>query len=112
MSAQTQRVIRFEHLTTEQGLPQDGVHAIYQDSVGFMWFGTQEGLVRYDGYTFRVYTLDPEDPSSLASGWVWSLVEDRKGDLWVGTDRGGLHRFNRAAETFEQFRYDKADQPV
>ena len=109
LSAQTPRVIRFEHMTTEQGLPQDGIHAIYQDSVGFMWFGTQEGLVRYDGYTFMVYTHDPEDPSSLASGWVWSLVEDRKGDLWVGTDRGGLHRFDRAAETFEQFRYDEAD---
>lgn len=108
--AENPRTIRFEHLSTEDGLPMEAVQAIHQDSDGFMWFGTQgEGLVRYDGYEFTVFRHDPDDPSSLASSWVWSILEDREGRLWVGTDGGGLHRFDATTETFERFMFDEAD---
>ena len=108
-SADTTRAIRFEHLSTEHGLPHDSIHAICQDRGGFMWFGTQEGLVRYDGYDLTLYDHDPSDPSTLASDWVWSVIEDRDGFLWVGTDGGGLHRFDRATATFGHFRFDEQD---
>lgn len=108
LSAETPRVIRFDHLSTDEGLPQEAVHAVYQDRVGFMWLGTQEGLVRFDGYDFTVYEHDPDEPSSLDNSWVWSIAEDRRGNLWIGTDGGGLHRFDRARETFEHFRHDDA----
>ena len=87
--------IRFERITTEHGLSQGTALSILQDSVGFMWLGTQDGLNRYDGYEFRVYKHDPTDPSSLPSNWIEALAEDAAGDLWIGT-QGGLARWRRS----------------
>ncbi|MCJ8272812.1 MAG: hypothetical protein MJK04_25870, partial [Psychrosphaera sp.] len=62
--------MRFERLTSEHGLSQMSVNAVLQDKQGFMWFGTQDGLNRYDGYQFKIYRSDRDDLSSLASNWV------------------------------------------
>jgi signal transduction histidine kinase/ligand-binding sensor domain-containing protein len=72
---------------------------ILQDRQGFMWFGTENGLARYDGYQFTVYQSDPGDPASLAHDTVYELLEARNGDLWVGTG-SGLDRFDPTAGTF------------
>jgi ligand-binding sensor domain-containing protein/serine phosphatase RsbU (regulator of sigma subunit) len=80
--------VRFEHLSTEEGLPQSHVTAIVQDRVGFMWFGTQEGLARYDGTGFTVYQHRMDGPSPLPSSYVTALAVDDKGILWIGTDSG------------------------
>ena len=109
LNADTSGTIRFQRLTSEDGLPQSAVHAVAQDSAGFMWLGTQEGLVRYNGYTFTTFEHDPQDPTSLGSGWIWSLLEDRQGDLWIGTDGGGLHRFDEADGSFERVMLAPAD---
>ncbi len=90
---------RFVHLSVEQGLSQSTVHAIFQDHIGFMWFGTGEGLNRYDGYTITVFKHDPKNPGSLPSDKVWALQEDSKHRLWVGTD-AGLCEFDRRTERF------------
>jgi signal transduction histidine kinase/ligand-binding sensor domain-containing protein/CheY-like chemotaxis protein/HPt (histidine-containing phosphotransfer) domain-containing protein len=94
--------LRFEHLSVEDGLAQESVLAIVQDADGFMWFGTQSGLSRYDGYRFTNFRHDVGDPATLINNWVRVLYVDRKGRLWIGTD-GGLDRYEPATGTFTHF---------
>jgi len=103
------RMFTFEHLTMEEGLSHDVVEAICQDRQGFMWFGTQAGLDRYDGYTIKTYRHDPNDPHSLSSNTGRALYEDRAGNLWVGTHDGGLDRFDPASGGFIHYRNDPTD---
>jgi hypothetical protein len=77
------RDLKFSHLTTKDGLAQDNVVAILQDRQGFMWFGTGEGLNRYDGHSFVVYRNDPKDPGSLSHNFIRDVFEDDQGYLWV-----------------------------
>ena len=104
-----ERNIRFGRVSLEQGLSQSAVNCIFQDGRGFMWFGTEDGLNRYDGHTFTVFKNDPEDPTSLAHNFVWSILEDRNGVLWVGTDGGGLSRLDRSQRSFTHFMNDPDD---
>jgi signal transduction histidine kinase/ligand-binding sensor domain-containing protein/DNA-binding response OmpR family regulator len=102
LSAQQERVA-FRHLTIADGLSQNAVQAILQDRRGFMWFGTKDGLNRYDGHEFVVFRHDPFDSTSVSDSEITALYEDKAGLLWVGTRGGGLNRFDRAAERFERF---------
>lgn len=95
--------IQFKHITTDEGLSQSNVTCILQDRRGFMWFGTQDGLNRFDGYSFTVYRNDPTNPASLSHNFIRVLYEDRQGRLWVGTEDGGLSLFNRDTETFVNY---------
>jgi len=108
-SAAELRNLRFERLSLEEGLSQSHVNAILQDSRGFMWFGTQDGLNRYDGYRFTVFKHDPFDPTSLSSNIVWAIHEAADGTLWVGTDGGGLDRFDPRTGVFAHHRHDPRD---
>ena len=107
--AQSQHV-KFEHLGTSDGLSQSNVICILQDSRGFMWFGTRDGLNRYDGYQFTVYKNDPLDRKSLGNSFIMDLVEDTKGYIWVATWGGGLDRYDRRTNQFLHFRHDPADR--
>ncbi len=98
-------VVQFQRIGLEEGLSQSVVNVILQDRQGFLWFGTQDGLNRYDGYNFKVYKPNPEDPNSLSDGWVESLYEDSDGYLWIGTYQGGLNRYDPNTDTFTQFRH-------
>jgi signal transduction histidine kinase/ligand-binding sensor domain-containing protein len=100
------RSVKFEHIGMEQGLSQSTVYCILQDRQGFMWFGTQGGLNKYDGYGFIVYKKDVFDSTSLSWNDVPAIHEDHAGTLWVGTSGGGLHRFDREKEQFTRFVYD------
>ena len=93
------RTLRFDQLSVEHGLAQESVLAIAQDRQGFMWFGGQSGLSRFDGYRVVVYKNIEGDKTSLADNWVGVLHVDRDGLLWVGTDNG-LDRFDPASQTF------------
>lgn len=93
---------KFEHITIEQGLSQSTIGCIFQDSRGFMWFGTQGGLDKYDGYNFTIYKPIPNDPGSLSGHEVNAICEDSYGALWVGT-RCGLNRFDPQKERFQHF---------
>jgi signal transduction histidine kinase/ligand-binding sensor domain-containing protein len=101
--------LRFEHLTSEDGLSNNRALAVTRDSQGFMWFGTLDGLNRYDGYEFRVYRHDPDDEHSLSADFIMALYLDRDDYLWVGTSGGGLNRYDPATEQFSHFRHDPAD---
>ncbi len=101
--------LRFEQLSTEQGLPQQSVLSVLQDRHGFMWFATQGGVARFDGYRTTVFRHDREDPSSLSANRVWRIFEDRQGTLWLGTAEGGLNRFDAASESFRAYRHDPAN---
>lgn len=96
------RSLRFERLSIEQGLSQQSVLTILQDRRGFMWFGTQAGLNRYDGYRVTVYRTDPDNPDSLPDNYVVASYEDEQGRLWFGT-KGGLTRFDHATGKFIRY---------
>jgi two-component system sensor histidine kinase ChiS len=102
-------LVRFQHLTIEQGLSQNSVLCILQDSKGFMWFGTEDGLNKYDGYNFNIYRHDAQDPKSLADNAIRAIYEDRSGTLWVGTWGGGLDKFDRERQSFIHYRNDPAN---
>ncbi|MBL4682656.1 MAG: response regulator [Pseudomonadales bacterium] len=93
---------RFQHLSKLDGLSQSYVYTIEQDPKGYMWFGTQEGLNRYDGYEFKTFYHDPEDQSSLPNNTIRSLLIDDTGTLWIGTD-GGLAQYHPDTESFTNF---------
>jgi len=98
--------LRFAHLTTTEGLSQNYVTEILQDRRGFMWFGTRDGLNRYDGNTLVVYKHNPNDPASISSNYVWDLTEDDQGYLWIATDTGGVNRFDPTTERFARYRHN------
>ncbi|MBN1123095.1 MAG: response regulator [Anaerolineae bacterium] len=100
---------KFTHLSLEDGLSQTTVISILQDSRGFMWFGTQDGLNRYDGYSFVVYRNDPSDPNSLGDNRIRAIVEDSSGILWIGSEAGGLNKYDPDTDTFTRYRHDPDD---
>jgi two-component system sensor histidine kinase ChiS len=97
---------RFERISIEQGLSQVAIYCIFQDSTGLMWFGTEGGLNKYDGYTFTVYKRDLEDPHSLSGNTISSIYEDSTGALWIGTEGEGLNKFDRTTEQFTHYQHD------
>ena len=108
-TAQQGQNVQFRHLLVEDGLSQEQVHAILQDHRGLLWFGTLDGLNRYDGYDITVFNHDPKDPASLSNDWIWCLFEDSQDNLWIGTDSGGLNRFLPGHQAFERFVSDPSD---
>lgn len=104
-----QHPVKFEYLSVEQGLSQASVLCILQDRRGFMWFGSEDGLNKYDGYNFEVYKFEPGNPHTIASNVIWCLLEDRGGTLWVGSNGGGLSRYDREQDRFRNFRAELSD---
>lgn len=96
---------RFEHITIEDGLPENSGTAISQDHLGYMWFGTQRGLAKYDGYKMITYINSKTDPGSISGDHVQCIYEDHLNKIWIGTRPiksagGGLNRFDRSTEKF------------
>ena len=100
---------RFKQITIEDGLSQSTVETIVQDKMGFMWFGTEDGLNRFDGYQFKIYKHDPDDPYSISNNNIWCLFVDRSGYLWAGTYTGGLNRFDPKTGLFDRFLHNPSD---
>jgi signal transduction histidine kinase/ligand-binding sensor domain-containing protein/CheY-like chemotaxis protein/HPt (histidine-containing phosphotransfer) domain-containing protein len=96
------------HLTTADGLPQGGVHTLLQDSRGFMWFGTEDGLVRYDGQELVRYGYSPKEGRGLPGNYINRIVEGPQHNLWLAIN-GGLARWNRAKDDFTVYRHDPRD---
>lgn len=92
--------ISFEHFSQENGLSNNIVQCCYQDLRGYLWFGTSQGLNRFDGYKFTQFLYTPEDSTSLYGNLVRVIFETREGQLLIGTENGGLNLFNRDKEVF------------
>ena len=91
-----------ERFSIDNGLSQSSVQCLYVDKTGFLWVGTQDGLNRYDGYSFKIYRNRPMDSTSISNNYIHSISEDSKGNLWVAT-QGGLCRYNRTTDNFSNF---------
>jgi ligand-binding sensor domain-containing protein/signal transduction histidine kinase len=94
------RQVRFRTYTPSDGLSQATARALVQDRDGFVWIGTQDGLNRFDGYSFRVYKHDRNDPTTLSHNHVWALLADPDGSVWIGTQAGGLDRYDPTHDRF------------
>ncbi|MBN2009011.1 response regulator [candidate division KSB1 bacterium] len=101
--------IKFEHITNEDGLSNSGITSIIQDSKGFMWFGTFEGLNRFDGYSFKQYKYDPNNPNGITDNTIKKIIEVNSGTMWICTYSGKLYRFNRSKENFIRYQIDSID---
>ncbi|MFN8380954.1 MAG: two-component regulator propeller domain-containing protein [Anaerolineales bacterium] len=108
-SSNFNRSIRFEHISLEQGLSQSVINVIFQDSKGFLWIGTEDGLNRYDGYSFKVYKPEEDNENSLSNRWITAIVEDKDGYIWIGTRQGGLNRFDPRSGLFTIYKHDPTD---
>ncbi len=99
-------LVSFQRIAMPDNVPAHLSTALAQDGRGFLWIGTQDGLVRYDGYSFKVFRSRAGDKSSLSGSYVRSLLVSRDGRIWVGTISGGLSVFDPATERFTQYRHD------
>ena len=102
--------IRFDQIGLEEGLSQSVVNAILQDRKGFLWVGTDDGLNRYNGYSFTVFKPDADNPESLSDRSVTAIVEDPNGNLWIGTRQGGVNRYDPLSGIFTPYLRNEADQ--
>lgn len=100
---------KFKYITVEDGLSQGSINCIFQDSRGFLWFGTKQGLNKYDGFDIEIFDHDPFDPFSLSNNNVSCITEGKNGDLWVGTS-AGLNKFNYNLQSFNRFHSNPLDQ--
>lgn len=94
---------RFNRLGVPEGLPGHAVYDIAKDQLGFVWFATDNGLARYDGYDLVIYKPIPNDSTSLRDAFTTAVMEDQEGFIWVGTAAGGLHKFDPIESTFQRF---------
>src|SRR5689334_4872256 len=95
--------IRFKHISLEQGLSNSTIECIFQDNRGFIWFGTRDGLNRFDGNQILVYRYNPNDTNSISDNFIRCISQDRSGAIWVGTSNG-LNRFDAATARFTRFK--------
>ncbi|MGA9637737.1 hybrid sensor histidine kinase/response regulator transcription factor [Flavobacterium sp.] len=101
LGAQEANNLKFKHFSSKEGLSQSSVITIFQDKKGYIWFGTRDGLNKFDGNKFTIYRSNYRDTTSLTHSWVTAIYEDTKGDLWVGT-KDGLNKYNPITNNFKQ----------
>ncbi len=101
--------IKFQSLTIKDGLSQNVVEGILQDSKGFMWFCTQDGLNQYDGKKFTIYRNDPENTNSICYNYLRCLCEDKNNNLWLGSEKG-LSKYDREKDIFINYKFDPEDE--
>ncbi|CAM3497249.1 two-component regulator propeller domain-containing protein [Zobellia roscoffensis] len=102
-----QNHINFKHITTSDGLSQSDINAIYQDKHGFMWFGTHDGLNKYDGYKFTVHNPSINKPHEINSNLISAINGDEEGNLWIGTTGSGVNFYNVATGAFTSYTHNE-----
>ena len=96
--------VKFKRISIDEGLSQASVNTIFQDSDGFIWIGTQDGLNRYDGYHIKVFKTDQVDKTSLSSNEINCLFEDKAGMIYIGTNDEGLSVYNKYTQVFTNYK--------
>ncbi|HEX4373821.1 MAG TPA: two-component regulator propeller domain-containing protein, partial [Puia sp.] len=107
--AQNQQ-LHFDHLGTENGLSELNPNCILQDSRGFIWIGTADGLNRYDGYKFKIFRNDIKDATTIGNNYIQDIIEDKSGNIWVATVGGGLNKYDRNANQFHRYLHNEKDK--
>jgi ligand-binding sensor domain-containing protein len=102
-TALAQASLKFEHLTVKDGLSDNFIFSMLQDRKGFFWFGTLDGLNKYDGYSFTSYKYRPHDSTSISHNIIFKIWEDNQGLIWIGTAEGGICKFDPATEQFTSY---------
>lgn len=100
--------IQFQQVENS-GLSGSNVLCILQDNPGFMWFGTGDGLYKYDGYSYTVYKYNKKDPNSISNNFIPSIARSKNGDLWIATAGGGVCRYDRRKDIFIRYQKDLKD---
>lgn len=98
--------IAFKRITVENGLSNNKVNCVLEDKAGFIWFGTEDGLNRFDGYDIKIYRNKPDEKNSISSNDIWTIFEDEDGFLWIGTKEGELNRYNPKLDKFEYWKVE------
>jgi len=98
--------IKFENLNIDDGLSQSIVTKILEDKYGFMWFGTQDGLNRFDGYSFKIYRNDRNDSTTISGNYIRSLLKDHSGNIWMGDLFGNLNKYDYSTDSFMSSKLD------
>lgn len=94
--------IKFKRLSIEHGLSQSTINCIFQDSKGFMWIGTQDGLNKFDGYNFEIFKHHPLDSNTISHNWIWDVFEDKNGHIWISTWYG-LNKYDPKSAEFIRY---------
>ncbi|WP_052143619.1 two-component regulator propeller domain-containing protein [Wocania ichthyoenteri] len=105
------KALKFKNFSLKEGLSQSSVLSILQDKKGFLWFGTRDGLNKYDGNEFKVFRQNSQDSTTLSHNFIKALFEDAKGNLWVGTING-LNKFNLETNSFERYVIDTKERDL
>ena len=106
LSFAQKRDIQFSHLTSQDGLASNSVFSIVQDNKGFLWFGTYDGLNRYDGYKITTYKTIEGDSTSISDNKIRAICKDDKGNLWIGTWNNGLNKYDPFTEKFTRYQHN------
>ena len=110
-TASEARPMAFRHLTVADGLSQNTVMDVHQDSRGYIWLATENGLDRYDGYSVHRYQRGLTANGELANDYIWQIDEDENGDLWLATNGAGIARWRADTDRFKHYRHE-ADNPA
>jgi ligand-binding sensor domain-containing protein len=98
---------KLTNIYSSNAISQNSIQCIYQDKYGFMWFGTQDGLNKYDGYNYTTYKHIRNNSKSLPANNVLSICEDAEGNIWAATRIGGLSKYNRTYDWFINYKHDE-----
>ncbi|PQJ81250.1 hypothetical protein BTO16_01030 [Polaribacter glomeratus] len=102
------QLLKFKQFSLTEGLSQSSVLCILQDSKGFLWFGTRDGLNKYDGHTFTSYRYNYKDKNSISNSYIKCLLEDKNGSIWVGTNNG-LNKYITQTDNFIRYKGSNID---
>ena len=100
--------VKFTNYTIDDGLSLSSIYCILEDSQGFMWFGTEDGLNRFDGIDFEIFRPKLNDSNSISNRWIENIFEDNSGFLWIFT-QGGLNKYNPRTKQFQSYKFDNND---
>jgi len=98
-------VLKTTNISIAEGISNSNINCIYQDKYGFMWFGTEDGLNKYDGYSFKIFKNVPGNPKSIIDNGIWGVDEDKNGNLWIATNQG-VSMYDRRRNEFTNFNLD------
>ena len=101
----------FKHYSVKDGISQSEIKCIFQDSEGFLWLGTQNGLNKFNGYTFDKYFYNPSDSNSISNNWIFGITEDGEGNLWIAT-KEGVNKFEKTSGQFTRINHLLSESPV